>query len=66
MELMSGGSLQNLLESVGNLPETSIKSLALQTLEAIHELHSKLHTPHGVISPSQILIDKNGNVKVNY
>lgn len=56
--------MQNLLESVGNLPETAIKSLASQTLEAIEDLHSKLNTPHGGISPSQLLLDKNGNVKV--
>ncbi len=78
MELSNAGSLQvisnnlfifliqkNLLETVGNLPERAIKSLARQVLKGLNSLHAKLKTSHGVLDPSQILFERNGNVKVN-
>jgi serine/threonine protein kinase len=64
-ELMTGGSLQNLLESVGNLPEIALRTICQQSLEALEEVHSKLNAPHGMLHPSQILLDKFGKVKVN-
>ena len=64
MELVDGGSLQSLLESVGNLPEMPIKSIATQLLEALYDVHIKLNNIHGAISPSQILFDRSGNIKV--
>lgn len=64
MELMSGGSLQNLLESVGNLPETALRTVCQQTLEALEDVHTKLNAPHGMLCPSQILLDKFGKIKV--
>jgi serine/threonine protein kinase len=52
------------LESVGNIPETSIRSIASQVLSALDDLHTKANTVYGALSPSQILIDKDGSIKV--
>jgi len=52
------------LESVGNLPETIIRSFALQILPALDDIHQMTHTVYGALSASQILIDKDGNTKV--
>ena len=52
------------MESVGNIPETSIRTIAGQVLNALDDLHTKANTVYGALSPSQILIDKDGNVKV--
>jgi len=49
---------------MGSLPEIAIKSIAKQTLKALNAIHTKLRVAHGVVCPSQILLDKNGDVKV--
>jgi len=52
------------LESVGNIPETCIRNIASQVLSALDDLHTKANTVYGALSPSQILIDKDGSIKV--
>jgi len=51
---------------MGSLPEMAIKSIAKQILKALNPIHTKLKVAHGVVCPSQILLDKNGDVKVSY
>ena len=53
-----------MLESIGNLPETIIRYFASQILLALDDIHQMTHTVYGALSPSQILIDKEGNIKV--
>jgi len=50
---------------VGNLPEKALKTVAYQTLIAIQELHDKMNVAHGAISPSQVLIARDGTVKLS-
>jgi len=52
------------LESVGNIPEACIRNVASQVLSALDDLHTKANTVYGALSPSQILIDKDGSIKV--
>ena len=51
------------MESVGTLPETAVREMAVQILMAVNDLH-KLKMCHGTICPSQILLDRTGNIKV--
>jgi len=46
------------------MPESVLKSISKQILKALGDIHMKLKTSHGVICPSQILLERNGNVKV--
>lgn len=64
MEYMSGGSLQNLLESVGALPEPVLKDITVQVLLGLKHIHENLDCEHGGLTTSQILFDKNSKVKV--
>jgi len=49
---------------VGGMPENVLKSISKQILKALCDIHTKLRTSHGVICPSQVLLERNGNVKV--
>jgi len=53
------------LDSLINIPEKSIKIIALQTLLGLSEVHDHLKTSFGALSPTQILFDKQGNIKVS-
>lgn len=64
MDYLAGGSLQNLLESVGSLPESAIQSIALQIIEGLESLHTKCHIAHCALLPSQVCFDHDGQVKV--
>ena len=57
------GSLQNLVSSVGGLPESILKHLAKSILRSLDFMHDQGMT-HNNISCSQILFDRKGKVKV--
>ena len=57
------GSLQNLVSSVGGLPESILKHLAKSILRSLDFMHDQGMT-HNNISASQILFDRKGKVKV--
>ena len=57
------GSLQNLVSSVGGLPESILKHLAKSILRSLDFMHDQSMT-HNNISCSQILFDRKGKVKV--
>lgn len=63
MEYIDGITLKELIEKKGFIPEEEAVDIALQILEALKEAHS-----HGVIhrdiKPHNIMISKNGTVKV--
>lgn len=62
-ELVSGISLQKMLENVGSLNESSLKFLAKEILLALLPLHSAVNY-YSALTPSQILINAEGNIKV--
>ncbi|CAD8194675.1 unnamed protein product [Paramecium octaurelia] len=64
MEYMNGGSLQNLLESMGFLPERSIKQLVPPILQGLQKIHQQGAQCHGALGPSQILFLRDGTVKL--
>ena len=53
-----------MLESVGTLPEGSLKKLGFNLTNALYDLHKNSTQAHGGLTPSQILFDKSGNIKV--
>jgi len=65
MEYLNAGSLENLLESAGALPEQVLLEIATKLLNCIRELHDSIGIAHGCIVPSQILLNQSGKLKIN-
>jgi serine/threonine protein kinase len=65
MEYMNGGSLLNLLESVGALPESILVYIAQNVLKGLDFLHNQANMSHNGLTMSQIMFDREGSVKVN-
>lgn len=65
VEYMNGGSLENLLESTGALPELCLQELTIKLLQCVKEVHGKMGVEHGCIIPSQVVFDQKGNVKLS-
>jgi hypothetical protein len=63
MELVEGGSLQDLLDQRGSLPIGEVLGLALQILNAL-ELTAEHGIVHRDIKPDNILIDPRGTAKL--
>lgn len=64
MEYCAGGSLAQLADSVGGLPEGVLSHISLQLLNALNLLHHKGST-HGGLTPSQVLFTKDCKVKLS-
>ena len=62
---MNGGSLLNLLESVGALPESILLEIARVIADTINFLHNEAKMSHNGLTMSQVLFDKNGKIKLN-
>jgi serine/threonine protein kinase len=70
MELMDGGSLQDLADAVGDgtvppLPDATIATLARHALRGLDHLHTRCHVLHRDIKPANLLIDSAGNLKIS-
>eukprot|EP00933_Yihiella_yeosuensis_P049656 TRINITY_DN4682_c0_g1_i2.p1 TRINITY_DN4682_c0_g1~~TRINITY_DN4682_c0_g1_i2.p1 ORF type:complete len:541 (+),score=80.14 TRINITY_DN4682_c0_g1_i2:98-1720(+) len=66
-DYMPLGSLEELIQACGGLPEEAMKELAQVVLEALHVLHS-VQPPvvHGCLKPSQVLFDANGRPRLTF
>lgn len=65
MEYLNGGSLLNLLESVGALPENILLEITHSVLQSLNFMHNKAKISHNGLSLSQIMFDRDGRVKLN-
>ncbi|KAM3142315.1 hypothetical protein pb186bvf_005485 [Paramecium bursaria] len=65
MEYMNGGSLQSLFESIGFLPERAIKQIIPSILSSLNKIHNAGGQCLGALSPSQILFNRDGQIKLN-
>ncbi|CAM9612987.1 unnamed protein product [Ectocarpus sp. 8 AP-2014] len=63
-EYMDGGSLLNVLQQVGAVPERALSSMAYQVLLALDYLKRGKRIVHRDIKPSNLLINSQGVVKV--
>ena len=58
------GSLQNLTQSIGSLPESTLKLITSQILKGLNYLH-ELGITHSSITSSQIVFDRRGKVRLS-
>jgi serine/threonine protein kinase len=64
MEFMNGGSLHSLLDTAMMLTEKVTKKIVWSVLHAIDAIHSN-DLYHGGIKDSQILLTRDGKIKLN-
>lgn len=64
MKYMNAHSLQNMIDSIGMLPEHVLAHIAHQILQAVSYIHEK-DSVHKGITPSQILLTRQGKVKLS-
>eukprot|EP00743_Colponemidia_sp_Colp-15_P008412 GILK01009140.1.p1 GENE.GILK01009140.1~~GILK01009140.1.p1 ORF type:complete len:550 (+),score=70.32 GILK01009140.1:115-1764(+) len=64
-EHMDLGSLEDLMTAVGALPETVLQEIALQLLQALDYLHSARGSSHKGLCPTQVLVNRQGRVKLS-
>jgi|LauGreDrversion4_2_1035121.scaffolds.fasta_scaffold2865361_2 hypothetical protein len=64
MEYMNGFSLQDTIENVGCLSECMVKGLTGQIIDALEEHFDILGINYGEISLCDVMLNKDGVVKV--
>lgn len=65
MEYLNGGSLLNLVDSVGALPENILLEITHSVLGSLNFLHNKAKVSHNGLTMSQIMFDRDGKIKLN-
>lgn len=66
-EYMPQGSLDELIQSCGGLPEEAMREIARVVLEALAALHSASPAVvHGCLKPSQVLFSTSGHPKLTF
>lgn len=63
MEYIEGESLNQLLREKGRFPQAQVIDWACQILDALIYLHER-HYLHGDIKPSNIMVDRNGDIRL--
>lgn len=63
MEYMDGGSIQNVIQQVGTIPENVMSAMVWQILKGL-ELLKDMKMVHRDIKPGNILLNSDGRVKV--
>jgi len=64
LEYMDGGSLADVLERVGKIPEDVLSAMTCRVLQGLAYLHAN-HTVHRDIKPANILMSTSGEPKVS-
>jgi len=64
-EYLNGGSLLNLLERVGAIPENILLEITHDVLHSLNYMHNKGKLSHNGLTMSQIMFDREGNIKLN-
>lgn len=64
MEYMSGASLNDIIEYIGNPGEILIQKIAYQLLIALNDYYQLAKEEYKDLIVSDILFDKHGNLKV--
>ena len=64
LEFMDGGSLREVCDTVGWIPEDILALIARAVLRALHYLHSKRRILHRDVKPSNILVNTVGETKL--
>ncbi|KAK8343378.1 hypothetical protein V6Z11_A07G010000 [Gossypium hirsutum] len=64
LDYMDRGSLIEVLRQVNTIPEPFIAVVCDQVLQGLVYLHHENHVIHGHIKPSNLLVNRNGEVKI--
>jgi serine/threonine protein kinase len=64
LEYVNCGTLADLIQGAGPIPENVLAKLTAQLLTGLEYLHKQLHIIHRDIKPQNILISSNGCVKI--
>jgi len=65
LEFMNGGSLGDVLKNAGVIPEQILVKIVMQVLKGLNYLHKSLHLVHRDIKPCNLLLNRNGEVKIS-
>lgn len=65
MEYFNGGSLLNLVDSVGALPENILLDITHSVLQSLNFMHNKTKVSHNGLGMSQIMFNRDGEIKLN-
>eukprot|EP00435_Cladocopium_sp_Y103_P054454 s1854_g17.t1 len=66
-EYMPLGSLHDLIQACGGLPEEAMREIALSVLQALDVLHSaEPPVVHGCVKPSQVLFSTSGRPRLTF
>jgi serine/threonine protein kinase len=64
LEYMNGGTLKDLYEKVGRIPESFLSNISEQILRGLQYLHEERRLIHRDIKPSNLLVNLKGEVKI--
>jgi len=64
LEYMDFGSLQDIYRSARKIPERILSKIAFHVLQGLKYLHNERHVVHRDIKPCNILVKRNGRVKI--
>jgi hypothetical protein len=62
---MNAGSIEDLIDTVGALPEIVIWEMASGVIKALQDVHDKAKCSYGQLCPSNILLNHKGRIKLN-
>mmetsp|Transcript_21359 Transcript_21359/g.20988 ORF Transcript_21359/g.20988 Transcript_21359/m.20988 type:complete len:163 (+) Transcript_21359:454-942(+) len=65
MEYLNGGSLLNLVDNVGALPENILLDITHSVLHSLNYMHNKAKVSHNGLGMSQIMFNQDGEIKLN-
>ncbi|GMH43689.1 hypothetical protein BSKO_11611 [Bryopsis sp. KO-2023] len=65
LDYMDGGSLGDILEKVGCIPEKELSHITRQVLKGLVHLHRDRHMVHRDIKPANILLSLDGSTKIS-
>eukprot|EP00762_Andalucia_godoyi_P000854 ANDGO_03829.mRNA.1 Mitogen-activated protein kinase kinase 1 len=65
LEYMDAGSLGDVVQKYGPLPEGAIAKVAESVLLGLHYMHKTLHCVHRDLKPSNLLLNSRGEVKIS-
>ena len=65
LDYMDGGSLADVTQALGTIPEAHLAGFSKQILRGLTYLHKEIHIIHRDIKPSNLLVNCKGEVKIS-
>lgn len=64
-DYMNAGSIEDLFDSIGALPESAMKEVTQGVIKALKDVHGKSKCNYGQLYPSNILLNTKCQLKLN-